>query len=847
MNALKYIVYSFISILITTTVFAQFPNLDIYNNNTGKKKRKYDKYDLDKFLNQEENLSLEDDENEELNLDSLTVIDQVRMTPEQLKKLGVPDEVIEELKELNATGDSLVLKNDKAIKEQQRKLLGNEIDSIRLEDVQALIELRKKEIIERALKLPEPIVYGHEFFRRVVPQMLFEREMNPRASDDYILGTGDEISVSMWGKKDYNQNFTIDKQGLITEPLVGRINLKGLTYGAARKLLTQKFATIYFIEPTNIAVALNFNRIISVNFSGELLNPGAYRFPAATSILNALIAISGPNQLGSMRNIYIKRSGNVIKTFDVYKYMTDPSSQENFFLMDNDYVVVPAQEKIVNIDGQIRRPHNYELKNTEGLLELIDFAAGLGGAAFTKNINVKRYEDNKEVLIDVNLDELRASRKKFALQEGDSIFIYRIPQRLRNYVQVVGATGLAGRFEIQKGDKVSDVLYKTQGVLEDADLNYAYVLRLKDDLSRKIIPFKLGDVLKNPNSPENLVLQNLDTLQIKSLSEFRQDFTVKISGAVGKEGEYAYAEGLTLRTLLYLAGGMKKEAANTRIEISRVKNFVDDVSGKPTLERIVIKRIAVNPDLNIDQMAQSFELKPYDHIFIRFSPDFEEQQIVKLYGEVVYPGEYSLLNKKEKITSVIERAGGLTEFAFQEGGKLYRKEDSVGHILLNLDEAFQQPDSSKFNYILFANDSIFIPKARNLVSITGAIRLFEVDSLAKVNVPYEKEQNAKYYIEMYGAGYSRFAKRSRTYVEQPNGKIEKSKNMLLFNIHPIVENGATVFVDLNERKILREQYRAVRKEKRSEIDWNEAFNTIVGRLGIILSTTVSAIILAREL
>ena len=265
--------------------------------------------------------------------------------------------------------------------------------------------------------------------------------------------------------------------------------------------------------------------------------------------------------------------------------------------------------------------------------------------------------------------------------------------------------------------------------------------------------------------------------------------------------------------------------------------YTDEETGKKNKERIVVKRVEIGPDLNIDDVAANFELKPYDHIFIRVSRDFEPQRMVKLYGEVEYPGEYSLLSKEESLLEVIERAGGLTTYSFNKGAKLYRAVDSTGFVLLDIDKAIKRPNKSRFNYILAEGDSIYIPPVKNVVTLKGAIRRFEADStLMQISVPYVKRKRAGYYIDNYGAGYSRFAKRSRTYVTQPNGNIQKTKSFLFFQFHPKVENGAIVSVDITDRK-RKEKVREARKKDRN---WNDAFDSITAKLATILTVLLLA-------
>lgn len=817
MRAYNKIIWGLILIFLCNGVFAQFG--DIYNPRRNNKKQ-YNRYDIEELLKSAEDGGFGDKDTTEMKNKLLT-------TPEELRKLGVEEDMIKELIKLNTQGDSVSVAKYEAERKLKEEDLGEAVDSFSYDEVIQLIEIRKRQILEKALKLPEPTIYGHEFFRRTVFAPFGElREMRP--PPNYQLDKGDEITIIMWGMKDFNKVYVIDDLGAIEPKLVGRINLKGITYQKAVEIIKDRFAQTYDFDREKIEVAVSYSRVISVNFVGNLFNPGAYRFPAQTSAIDALVMIDGPNAIGSMREIYIERNGQRIQSLDVYNFLNKPDSRQNFFLQENDYVIVPSLRNLVNISGKIRRPHNYEMKKGEGLRDAIEFAGGLDAGAFTKTISIKRYYKNQEILLDVNLDSLVAINKDIPLVNGDSIFVYGIPKELRNYVEVVGAVRVPGRYELRKNERISDVLMRAEGILDDADRSRAYVMRLKKDLTKQIIPFDVEDVLLTEQAADNILLQNLDTIQVISRQDFRQDFKVTVLGAVRKTGDYSYAEGLTLNDILYLSGGLRKEAANERIEVSRLISFSDENTGKKGSQRVVVKRIDIGADLTFDE-TEDFELKPYDQVFVRFQPDFEPQATVKLYGEVMYPGEYALLSKEERIVNIVERAGGFTNFAFQEGARMYRVYDSTGVVLLDLEKAFKKPNKSQFNYILAEGDSIFIPETKNIVTMMGAAGFSDVDTIPRLSVPYDGPKRADYYLRRYGAGFGRYAKKSRTFVREPNGQTKKTLNLGLVKLYPKVENGGIVYVDVTDRK----RREKIREERKEGLSWNEAFDSFAAKLATV--------------
>lgn len=819
MRTYNKILWGLLFFCICDGVYAQFS--DIYNPRRNSRSNQYNRYDIEQLLQSAEDSGFGDKDTSEFKNQLLT-------TPEELRKLGVDEEMIEELIRLKTEGDSVSVAKYEAERRAKEDELGEAVDSFSYDEVLDLIEIRKRQILEKALKLPEPTIYGHEFFRRTVFTPFGElREMRP--PPNYQLDKGDEVTVIMWGQKDFNKVYVIDELGAINPTLVGRINLKGITYEKASQIIKDRFAQTFDFDKEKIEVAVSYSRVIPVNLVGNLFNPGAYRFPAQTSVIDALVMIDGPNAIGSMREIYIERNGKRVESLDIYNFLNKPDSRQNFFLQENDYIVVPSLRNLVNVSGKIRRPHNYEMKKGEGLRDLIDFAGGLDAGAFTKTISIKRFHKNKEILMDVNLDSLVAVNQDIPLVNGDSIFVYGIPKELRNYVEVVGAVSVPGRYELRNNDRINDVLMRAEGILEEADRSRAYVMRLKKDLNKQIIPFNLEDVLLTEQAADNILLQNLDTIRIISRKDFIQDFKVSVVGAVQKAGDYPFAENLTLKDIIYLSGGLRREAANERIEVSRLISFSDNYTGELGSQRVVVKRIDIGTDLTFDPSAEDFELKPYDQVFVRYKPDFEPQITVKVYGEVMYPGEYALLNKEERIVNIIERAGGFTNFAFQQGARMYRTYDSTGVVLLNLEKAFKKPDKSHFNYILAEGDSIFVPEMKNIVTIMGAAGYADVDTISRLSVPYEGPKRADYYLRRYGAGFSRYAKKNRTFVREPNGRTKRTVNVGPLRLYPKVKNGGIVYVDVTDRK----RREKVREERQEGLSWNDAFDSVTSKLATV--------------
>jgi protein involved in polysaccharide export with SLBB domain len=667
-------------------------------------------------------------------------------------------------------------------------------------------------------------IFGHSFFKNNNIKF-YDKANQLKAPDNYILGVGDELNISIWGYSDFNGVFTIDENGAINPRLVGRIYLNGLAFKDAKILIANKFKTVYDLNNSQIDVTLSYSKIITVNVVGEVNNPGSYTVPSINTAFNILATVGGIRPIGSVRQIYLRRGGKTIKTLDVYKYLMNPDSKEDFFLENNDYILVPSSGRVVKINGQVKRPLEYELIDQENLKSLIEFAGGFEAGAYRKRIQVKRFLNNQETIIDVDYDSLTNAKKDFELFGGDEVLVRKVPIGYSNFVELTGSVKLPGNYELRQGDKITDVIKRAEGLLEDVFDSRAYVIRLNPDLSKQYIPFSLKEVMANPNATSNIKLQNLDVIKIFSKSYFKDEFKFSVIGAVRSPGDYTYGDGLMLKDALYLAGGLKKEAAFNRIEVSRAVDFVSS-SGTIIPIRAIVKTIEIADDLRLDQNSEVFAIQPYDQIMVRTEPKFELQKNIVIKGEVMYPGEYSILNKNEKITDVLKRAGGITLYAFPQGATLKRVEFNEGFLFFKLQEVLKD-SSSIFNYILKAGDTLIVPKVDQLIQLTGAIRYPNIQELKQISAPFTKRKSARYYIKTYGLGFDKkTADKKKTYVIESGGYVRGTKHFLFFKRYPKVTLGSTVVVPT---KPIKEKD----KKKGEPIDWNKAIeNTTVKLTGL---------------
>lgn len=418
--------------------------------------------------------------------------------------------------------------------------------------------------------LEEVPIYGFRYFRESKTK-LYSSAQDVKPPYNYILGVGDQLNIAIWGFADYNEVFTIEKDGFIQPKYVGRIYLKGLTLQNAIQVIKARYSRAYMIENSQFDVTLNYSRVINVNVVGEVELPGSYTIPAVNTVFNLLSFIGGPTKLGSIRNIQIKRNGIVIRKFDLYNFLNNPTTQDDYFLQNNDYIFAPISNKLVTISGAVQRPFKYEILEDETFEDLLKFAGGYKANALTNYLQILRYVDNKAVLIDVDLDSLRTSKGKLKLVNGDAISVRTIPEKAINWVNIEGAVNVPGRYELKAGDRISDLVSRAMGLSENAYKLEAYIFRLDPGTEGKtVIRVSVGDAIANPRTVEDVLLSDQDEIKVFTNDYFIDKLSINIEGEVRNPTVISAQKGLTLRDGILYAGGLKSTAYLERAFIYRI-------------------------------------------------------------------------------------------------------------------------------------------------------------------------------------------------------------------------------------------------------------------------------------
>lgn len=626
-------------------------------------------------------------------------------------------------------------------------------------------------------------VYGAAFFTNNVYELSDRSPGIP--PPDYRLGPGDEITVSLWGSAELQQNYVLGKDGSIFPRLVGKIFLQGLTFDAASQVIENKFRKIVPAN-TQIDVQLKNARTIRVSVVGEVKKQGTYTMAAFNTALNALFRAGGVTSNGNMRRIEIIREGQIVDELDIYSYLKSGSRVSETFLQDNDRILVTVYDKLVEARGLFKRPMFYQLRDDEGVRELIEFAGGSMAAARNSLIHIKTIKNEKQVYLDIDWNAFsQGELENVLLNDGDVIELKSINDGLKNVVIVEGAVDYPDEYEVIPGMRVKDILSKSGGISSTAYKPRAYLFRsgsaLESD-AQKIDLTKLDDL------DNNVIVQPGDRLRILSTKDFEQEYYIEVNGFVRTPRRIPYYKNMKLKDALLLCGGLRLDAENGRIEISNVVDSVNRYSLQS--KGTQIKVISINANLEIDKTSENIQINPLDRIYVRRKSEFLNLEKVQVAGEVLYPGEYVLIGRNERLSSLIKRTGGLKKSAFPDGAKLFR--NRIGQVVIDLNSALLE-EGSKQDLVLKDSDVIVIPSLNDIVSVRGEVQ-------TAVNIKFDPSfRDVRYYINSAG-GFGERPWKKRIYLKDQSGKIRSTKNILFVRIYPKVKEGSMVYVPFKPKK-----------------------------------------------
>ena len=618
---------------------------------------------------------------------------------------------------------------------------------------------------DNLLKENKDPLFGYDFFNN--SNITFTPNINLATPVNYQLGPGDEMVISIWGAAENTYNMAVDREGAIRISGVGPVYVNGLSIVEATKKIKGALSRIYSgindldDSPYKVFVGVSLSnvRTVQVDIIGEVKVPGTYSLNALSSVLNALYASGGPTKQGTFRNIRLIRNGVDIATFDIYKYLLEGSQEGNKNLQDGDVIIVSPYISRIAISGAIKRPGIYEIKSDENFGHLIDFMSGFTSNAYKDLLLLERIDGDrrkvKEILLDQTINE--------TLRDGDKIIVSEIIDKYENRVEIEGAVYRPGVYELTEGLTLNKLIVKAAGISDVAFVDRGLLFSTKDGVNQKVTPFSVSDIINGKN---DITLESNDLVKIFNKYSLTENSFLTVDGAVNNPARFSYMENMTIEDLILLSGGLKEEANANIIDVYRKINddqfetlsesFKVSASGRLTFEN-----------------NEEFVLEPNDRVSVRFLKGYDSQVNVSIMGEINYPGSYSMEVKDMKISDLIEKSGGVSPYAFIEGGSLirlnpfYNKEKAQDIILksidndsiasntkveldnqstfrvgINLNEIIANKDS-KHNLVLKDGDVLEIPSIKQTVKVEGQV-------LAPSLIRYEKGATLKDYINKSG-------------------------------------------------------------------------------------------------
>ena len=677
-------------------------------------------------------------------------------------------------------------------------------------------EQRKRNLPENDLK---ETVFGREIFSN--KNLSFEPDLNIPTPKNYILSAGDELLINVWGDSELNLKLKVSPEGTILIPNLGPVSVSGLTIETAENRIRQELGRIMSTlsgdtdgANTFVSVSLSQIRSIKVNIVGEVVAPGTYTLPSFATLFNALYAAGGVNEIGSLRGIKVYRNSKEVAKLDVYDYLLNGKYNTNIRLEENDMVIVSPYDQLAVVRGKVKRNRIFEMKKGETLQQLLNMAGGFTGDAYKKDVRIKRKADSRYQIATVTEDKYPT----FAMMDGDSLLVDSVIPFYENRLIVTGAVWRPGEYELNGTvHTVKGLINQAAGLKGDEFTGRAQITRLNPDFTTTVIALDIRGIL-NGTSPD-IELKPEDILNIPSLFDLREPYTIKVSGAVNYvDTVLPYRNNLTVEDAIMMAGGLKESAATVNVEVARrIKDTKTYENSNRTAE---VFNFELNDNLGLISVDGKnsnsvFTLEPFDEVYVRFSPGYQEQQVVKVDGEITFSGDYVLAEKNSRLSNIIAKAGGITSDAYVKGASLKRQltedemrrletllqlstnkqsRDSVALSLENiknysvgidLEKALANPGSAH-DVVLRDGDELYIPQLQSTVKINGAVTYPN-------SVTYTKGMSVGNCLSQAG-GYNDIA-RKYPIVIYMNGKVATTKkSFIFFKRYPKVEPGCEIVV-----------------------------------------------------
>jgi len=707
----------------------------------------------------------------------------------------------------------------------------------------------KQDLIDKAFEDLKPKIFGSQLFKN--SNITFEPNLRMATPAGYVIGPDDQLLIDLTGDNEANYDLKVSPEGSIRLEYVGLVKVGGLSIDEARSKIKNLMGSTYpglRSGRTNLAINLGNIRGIKVILNGQVTKPGTYTLSSLSSVFNALYAAGGPSDNGSYRKIQVVRNNRVVAIVDFYDLIINGMQKGNIRLQDQDVINVPVYENRVEVVGEVKNPAIFETLAGEHFQNVLNFAGGFSNIAYQSAVKVFQNTARERKISDIFAVDFNS----YIPKNGDKFFVEPILDRFENRVEINGAVFRPGYFELEKGMTLKQLIQKADGLKEDAFMNRGYISRLNADNTLGLESFDVAAIMNG--SQTDIPLKREDKITISSIFDLREEYKVTVQGEVREPNQFPYAKNMNLEDAIQMAGGFKEGASPNRIEISRrVRN-----SNIQSVAASTADVFTVNIDRNLKLVTDTvFRLQPFDIVSVRSAEGYVVQKQVKIEGEVLYPGTYTIKSKNERISDLIKRAGGLTALAYTDGASLKRsgrdtalfqsQKDSLQKELLirrakygnsysmqellgdsksddrkqeeqarimNLQRVTQSGvDTTSFRRQpqVIASDMVGIDLTKilkepgerydllledgDVIKVPKQLQTVRVSGevLNPNNIVFRTGKSFKAYVNGAG-GFTASALKGRAYVKYANGSVEGARSFLIFNNYPKIRPGAEILV-----------------------------------------------------
>ncbi|HEX7044771.1 MAG TPA: SLBB domain-containing protein [Burkholderiales bacterium] len=523
---------------------------------------------------------------------------------------------------------------------------------------------------------PELKRFGHDLF--VDAERTFAPATEIPVPADYVIGPGDTVIVQLVGKENVEHELTVTRDGMLLFPGIGPIGVAGMEFAQLEREIKRRVARQFI--GARASVTLGRLRSIRVFVLGEVAHPGSYTVSSLATLTNALLASGGITPVGTLRDVQLKRKGEIVARLDLYDLLLRGDTRGDARLLPGDVIFVPPVGRVVGVGGRVRRPALYELKDEESAAEVITMAAGLMPDADPRSARLERLEGDARVVLDL---DLTTGGGEVAMRDGDILRVYPVPEERRRAVRLSGRVLRPGEHEWRPGMRLTDLIPSLDVLAPEADTRYALIVRERPG-DRQLVLRGVDPraALAAPGGPEDVQLEPRDEVRVFGVHDDRAALIqplleraqrssspeeprreVSIGGSVHHPGRYPWFPGMTVEDLLDAGGGLTERAYRFEAELTR---FVVNGGARQQLRELI------RLDPGADGKGLRMTLAPHDRLVVRRVPHWDEEGMVEILGEVRFPGRYPIA-RGERLSQVIERAGGLTRAAYPRAAIFLRE------------------------------------------------------------------------------------------------------------------------------------------------------------------------------